>query len=213
MNKNSKMKSLVICAIAAAAVAGTPTTASAQGCFIGEIKWKAFNFTERNYMAAQGQLLPISQYTALFSVYGTTYGGDGRSTFALPDLRGRAPMHAGTGPGMASRRLGQQVGAENVTLNQLNLASHTHAASTVTTLEAATSDGDTPNPDGRYLANDGRDRIYVQQAPNVDMAANTASSSTTVAAAGAPSATINNVQPSLVLNPQVCVNGTYPSRS
>lgn len=88
------------------------TPASAQEAYLGEIKLVGFNFCPRGTMPADGQLLPISQYSALFSLYGTYYGGDGRTTFALPDLRGRVPVHAGQGPGLKPYREGQRGGSE-----------------------------------------------------------------------------------------------------
>ena len=80
--------------------------------FIGEIKLVPYNFAPRGYAFCDGQLLPINQYQALFSLLGTTFGGDGRMTFGLPDLRGRVPLHAGTGPGLTQRRLGEKGGVE-----------------------------------------------------------------------------------------------------
>ena len=94
--------------------------------FIGEIVMFAGNFAPRGWALCDGQLLSISANQALFSILGTTYGGDGRTTFALPDLRGRAPIHPGTGPGLSTYRLGQRGGTETVTLNQLQIPSHTH---------------------------------------------------------------------------------------
>ena len=85
--------------------------------FVAEIRIFAGNFAPRGWAYCNGQLLPISQNTALFSLLGTTYGGDGRSTFGLPDLRGRVPVHPGTGPGLTQRRLGEKGGAETNTMN------------------------------------------------------------------------------------------------
>ncbi|MBN2011414.1 tail fiber protein [candidate division KSB1 bacterium] len=92
------------------------TTNGAQGLepYIGEITMFAGTFAPRGWAFCEGQLMSIAQYTALFSLVGTTYGGDGRTTFALPDLRGRAPIHQGQGPGLSNRRLGQQGGSENI---------------------------------------------------------------------------------------------------
>lgn len=91
----------------------TPNISHAQDPFIGEIKMFAGNFAPRGWAFCEGQLLPISQYTALFSLLGTTYGGDGRTTFALPDLRGRTPIHHGNGPGLSTIRIGQKGGFES----------------------------------------------------------------------------------------------------
>jgi microcystin-dependent protein len=96
--------------------------------FIGEIKMFAGNFAPRGYAMCNGQLLAISQNTALFSILGTTYGGNGQTTFALPDLRGRVPMHEGQGPGLTNRDLGESAGAETQTLTVSELAPHNHPA-------------------------------------------------------------------------------------
>ena len=94
--------------------------------FIGEIAWVAFNFAPRGWAFCDGQLLPIAQYTALFSLIGTTYCGDGRTTFALPDLRGRSPIHVGTGLGLTNRAIGEQGGVETVTITPNEMPSHAH---------------------------------------------------------------------------------------
>src|SRR5690606_21678322 len=92
-------------------------SSQAQDGYIGEIRMFAGNFAPRGWAFCEGQMLPISQNTALFSLLGTTYGGDGRTTFALPDLRGRVPVQSGTGPGLSSYRLGQSGGSETITVN------------------------------------------------------------------------------------------------
>lgn len=94
--------------------------------FIGEIRMFACNFAPQTWAFCNGQLLPIAQNTALFSILGTTYGGDGRTTVGLPNLQGRAPMHYGHGPGLTQRRLGQAGGTSDVTLTADNMPSHTH---------------------------------------------------------------------------------------
>lgn len=97
--------------------------------FLGQIVMFAGNFAPRGWAFCDGQLLPISQYSALFSILGTTYGGDGRTTFGLPELRGRVAMHPGSGPGLTPRSLGQKSGVENVTLNITQIPSHNHNVS------------------------------------------------------------------------------------
>ncbi|MCP3973971.1 MAG: phage tail protein [bacterium] len=97
--------------------------------YLGEISWFAGNFAPRGWALCNGQLLQISQNPALFSVLGTTYGGDGRTTFALPDMRGRSPIHMGTGPGLSNRRLGERGGSETTTISVANLPAHTHTIS------------------------------------------------------------------------------------
>jgi len=116
--------------------------------FIGEIIMFAGNFAPRGWAFCDGQLLPISQNSALFSILGTTYGGDGRTTFALPDLRGRVPIHAGSGPGLSYRNLGAKEGQEEMSLTVSQIPSHTHSNSipvnTQLHLEVVSSVG--PNP-------------------------------------------------------------------
>ncbi|UCG56649.1 MAG: tail fiber protein [Phycisphaerales bacterium] len=103
-----------------------PRSASSMDPFIGEVDIFAGNFAPRGTAFTDGQLLPIASYPALYSILGTTYGGDGRTTFGLPDLRGRAAMHAGNGPGLSPRLLGERTGVENVTLNVATMANHDH---------------------------------------------------------------------------------------
>ncbi len=94
--------------------------------YVGEIRIFAGNFAPLGWMLCQGQLLPIAENTTLFQLIGTTYGGDGQSTFALPDLQGRVPVHMGTGPGLSSHTIGEQGGAEAVTLTTNQIPAHTH---------------------------------------------------------------------------------------
>jgi len=112
--------------------------------FLGEIRIFGFNFAPRGWAFCNGAILAISQNTALFSLLGTTYGGDGETTFALPDLRGRNPIHVGSGPGLTTVSWGQKGGAESTTLNANNLPSHTHA------VNASPGEGETGNPANAY---------------------------------------------------------------
>lgn len=121
--------------------------------FIGMIVMFGGNFAPRSWAFCDGQLLPIAQNSALFSILGTTYGGDGRTTFALPDLRGRLPMHPGNGPGLSARRLGERGGQETVTLNLGNLPSHTHPVTSNVSIGVTDEDGTTNEADGKILAN------------------------------------------------------------
>src|SRR6187549_3017598 len=108
--------------------------------FLGEMKFIAFNFAPKGWALCNGQFLPINQNQALFSILGTTFGGNGQTTFGLPDLRGRVPMHPGNGPGLTPRTLGEQLGTETVTLLAGNVPSHTHAFLAA----SAPSDDDVP---------------------------------------------------------------------
>ncbi|MCE4564242.1 phage tail protein [Maribellus sp. CM-23] len=115
--------------------------------FIGQIQAFGFNFAPRGWAFCDGQLLPIASYTALFSLLGTTFGGDGRNTFALPDLRGRTIVHPGHGPGLSTVNWGQKSGVEQVTLTTLNMPSHNHNSSVIVN----TGSGEASSPTG-YLA-------------------------------------------------------------
>jgi microcystin-dependent protein len=112
--------------------------------FIGEIKMFAGNFAPRGYALCDGQLLSINQYQALFSILGTTYGGDGRTTFALPDLRGRLPIHPGTGPGLSNRRLGEKGGHEAFKLASNTLPGSKKPGTTIYTNQANTENNMPP---------------------------------------------------------------------
>ncbi len=133
--------------------------------FIGEIKMFGGNFAPRGYALCDGQLLPIAQNQALFSLLGTIYGGDGRTTFALPDLRGRAPIHAGGGAGLTNRRLGERGGAETNTLVTNQMPSHNHTISVPTTSHVA----DDTQPAGNRLGQTRAD-VYSQGVTGVGTA-------------------------------------------
>ena len=177
--------------------AGTAVT-HADEPFIGEVRWFAGNFAPRGWSFCDGQLLAITTNEALFSLLGTSYGGDGRTTFGLPDMRGRGMVHAGSGPGLTNRRLGQKGGSETVTLTENELPVHTH------TLSADSSGGDSVMPDGRVISKVGRLRVF-NNAPDSDMG------STAITSTGAGQAH-NNVQPSIALNCIIALQGIYPSR-
>lgn len=114
--------------------------------FVAEIRIFPFNFAPRGWAWCDGQLLPLSQNTALFSLLGTTYGGDGKSNFALPDLQGRAPMHPGQGPGLSLHDLGETGGSETVTLLESEIPAHSHSTS------VSLADGTNQSPVGEKLA-------------------------------------------------------------
>lgn len=178
----------------------TPALAqSAYEPFIGTIMYAGFNFAPRNWAHCDGQLLAISSNTALFSLIGTLYGGDGRTTFALPDMRGRVPVHQGAGPGLTPRRIGERGGAETVTLTA-SQAGHGHG------LQGNTAAGNQSVPTGHVLASDGSDNVYLNVAPSVSMNANS------VVATGGSQAHENR-PPSLAVWCNVAVYGLFPSRS
>lgn len=170
--------------------------------FIAEVRIFAGNFAPRSWAYCNGQLLPIAQNTALFSLVGTTYGGDGHTTFGLPNLQGRAPMHPGRGPGLTSRRLGERNGAKTVILTENQLPSHTHEyrLSSEMADEAGSSD-----PAGNSPAVPRRSRRYLGQATSLVNGALLPSAGGNVAH--------NNMQPYIGLNFIIALTGTYPSRS
>ena len=171
--------------------------------FVAEIRIFAGNFAPRGWAFCDGQLLPISNNTALFSLIGTTYGGDGRTTTALPNLQGRAPMHPGRGPGLTSRRLGEKVGTDTVTLVEAQIPSHSH------TLRGTTANAGTNVPTNTTaLARSGRDNFYQSDTTSNLVDLNSAAVATT---GGGQAHT--NVQPFLVMNFIIALVGLYPSRS
>lgn len=190
----------------------SPTATAGVEPYLGELMLFGGNFCPRNWANADGQMMAISQNQALFSLYGVIYGGDGRTTFALPDLRGRYPMHVGTGTGLTSRPQGQKSGQQTVGLNVQNMAAHNHVATTTSSLKASSADGTTNAPAGQSLANDGNDKIYNGSAPNVTMHAGAIESVTTVNSKGSGQAH-DNMPPYLVLRWCVATQGTFPPRS
>lgn len=130
--------------------------------FLGQIMQVGFNFAPRGWAECNGQLLPIAQNTALFSLLGTTYGGDGRTTFALPDLRGRISKHVGTGPGLAPVSWGQRGGAENVNLSAANIPPLSIACNT--------GEGEESSPTGRFPAGLTEDVVGFTDTANGSMA-------------------------------------------
>lgn len=171
--------------------------------FIAEIRIFAGNFAPRGWAFCNGQLLPVSQNTALFSLIGTTYGGDGRTTTALPDLQGRAPMHPGRGPGLTSRRLGQKGGVETVTLSEAQMPNHNHA------LQATTENGE----QGSLSS----DVALARARGGTPYQSNTTTNVVDMDARALPnsggSQAHNNLQPFLAMNFIIALVGLYPSRS
>lgn len=190
-------------------------------------------FTIEGFAPAKGQLLDISQNTALFSLYGTTYGGDGRSTFALPDLQGRSPIGQGRGLGLENIEIGQKGGSSTRTLSVSEIPSHIHqAVTTVTntsdtsassvTLRALAAAANTSNPTNAVLANSPeRENIYKAGTPNVDMSADAivldvevtvSSTATTTISSTGNSQPFNIRGPYLGMNWLVALTGPYPER-
>jgi microcystin-dependent protein len=174
--------------------------------FIAEIRIFAGGFAPRNWAFCDGQLFPIAQNTALFSLVGTVYGGDGRTTLGLPNLQGRAPMHPGRGPGLTSRRLGQIGGVSTVTLTTTTMASHQHNITADAAAGGFSGGGaNSANPGASFLAStSAAGNVYAQPGAVVEMAA--------TASAGGDQAHPNE-QPYLGMNFIIALSGLYPSRS
>jgi microcystin-dependent protein len=168
--------------------------------FVAEIKIFAGNFAIRGWAFCDGQLLPISQNTALFSILGTTYGGDGRTSFGLPNLQGKAPMHSGNGPGLSPKRLGEIGGAETVTLSSAQLPSHTHNVSASTFPASSTL----PTNNSQFARSAGGFAYDDSGAVNVPLDTRSVDNS-----GGGQSH--NNLQPYLTLNYIIALTGVYPS--
>lgn len=171
--------------------------------YIGQIVAVGENFCPRGYMAAAGQLLPVSSNTALFSLIGCTYGGDCRATFALPDLRGRSMINAGSGPGLPIYREGELGGRTSTTLTIAEMPSHNHQ------LIASTEAPSMPSPTGHSLPTypNPVSEIYANQPPGT-----ATMHAGTVALAGT-NVPINLYQPTLAINYCVATEGVYPPRS
>jgi microcystin-dependent protein len=170
--------------------------------FIGEIRLFGFNFAPTGWAQCNGQLLAIAQNTALFSILGVTYGGDGRTTFALPNLQGQAPLGEGQGPGLSSRTLGENGGQSTVTLINSEMPSHSHAAA------AGTALGDQSNPTNSVWATGAGGRGQNFYASGADVAM----SSQAIGPAGG-SQPHNNLPPYLALNFCIALQGVFPPRS
>ncbi len=168
--------------------------------FVGEIRMFGFSFAPQGWALCNGQLLPISQNTALFSLLGTTYGGDGRTTFALPDMRSRVPACQGQGPGLSSYAEGQAGGAETVTLAAAQMPGHTHP------VKASSSAAASDQPEGRALARSAS-HIYTAK-PDASTVMNT----DMLGDAGG-SQPHDNIQPYLAVNFCIALNGIFPSLS
>jgi len=169
--------------------------------FIAEIRIFAGNFAPRSWAFCNGQLLPVAQNTALFSLIGTTYGGDGRTTTALPNLQGKAPMHPGLGPGLTSRRLGQVGGVETVTLSEAQMPNHTHSM------------GSAPPPANQDDASSSTILSRTVGANAYATSGNLTAMADETLPAGGGSQAHNNLQPFLAMNFIIALQGLYPSRS
>lgn len=174
------------------------------------VKIFAGNFAPRGYAFCQGQILSIAQNTALFSLLGTTYGGNGTTTFALPDLRGRAPIGVGQGPGLSSISLGEMSGTENVTILTNNMPAHNHAVTGTVQQPVNGNGADTDTPEASFPAVTNAPSYNTAPAPG-QFAGNLSVNLQTAIAGGSQPMAIRN--PYLGMNYVICTEGIFPSRN
>jgi len=171
--------------------------------FVAEIRIFPFNFAPKGWAFCDGQLMPLSQNTALFSLLGTTYGGDGKSTFALPNMQGNAPMHPGQGPGLSLHDLGETGGSETVSLLESEMPAHSHTAM------ANAAVGNRTTPAANSISRVTGSTPFVPGSPAPPLIA-MSSSSITPAGGDQPH---NNMQPYLTLNFCIALQGVFPPRT
>ena len=176
----------------------TPPSVQSEYPFIGEIQLVAFNFAPKGWALCNGQLLSISQNQALFALLGTIYGGDGVTTFALPDLRGRTPIHSGQGTGLSPYVIGQSGGEENHTLVTGEIPAHSH------NIQINTGVGSTDSPNGTYLA---------QNSEGVKQFSTSQNGSAAPVASAGNNLPHNNMQPYLAINYIIALSGIFPSQN
>jgi microcystin-dependent protein len=171
--------------------------------FVAEIRIFPFNFPPKGWAFCDGQILPLSQNTALFSLLGTTYGGDGKSNFALPNMQGNAPMHPGQGPGLSLHDLGETGGSDTVTLLESEIPSHSHS------VEASTTSAASPTPGPTVTLGKANGITAYSTITNANIVS---MSDNTVAPAGGDQPH-NNLMPYLTLNFCIALQGVYPPRT
>ena len=170
--------------------------------FVAEIRVVGFNFAPKGWAFCDGQILPLSQNTALFSLLGTTYGGDGKSNFALPNLQGSAPMHPGQGPGLSLHDLGEASGVPYVTLLQSEMPNHSHSLNAIAGRGAT---GQVASPSAALLATSTSGNVYAPPPANSQLSFNAVG----ITGGGQPH---NNLQPYLTFYFNIALQGVYPSR-
>lgn len=224
-----------VCVLSTGLLGSKPAYACSAEAYIGAMCAFSGNFAMRGWALAHGQLLPINSNQALFSLIGTTYGGDGRTSFGLPDLRGRAVVGVGSGPGLSPVSWGQKRGVEQVTLTVLHLPPHTHPTATTvsmsvletdvsvtSTLNAQNSLGTSNQPGGNMLAQNSGSFVYSSATPSVALAADAISASANATVQASASTTVTNTgvglshenrMPYQVINWLIATVGYFPSRS
>ncbi|MBL8650378.1 MAG: phage tail protein [Sphingopyxis sp.] len=183
----------------------TPASADATQSYLGELMQVGFNFCPLGWAQAAGQILPISQNTALFSLFGTNYGGDGRTTFALPNLSGRAANTPGNGPGLSPYSIGEQAGSETTTLIPANLPPHDHRAA----LQTANANANSTSANGNAIGVSSNNSFQSGTTPSGNLMA----SSTIQVNPTGGSQPVNNRPPYIALKWCVALQGIYPPRN
>lgn len=216
MNQFERATPALAATVFALAAAMHATPAHAQDAMIGEIKCFGGNFAPRGWALLDGQLLPIVSNQALFSILGTTYGGDGRTTFALPDMRGRTLVHAGNGPGLSPRQLGERGGSESNTLTTNQLPPHAHPHAHEVAPLGASTDATSNDPRGRVPATKSRTTLYADPV-STPGASNLVEQAATMTRAGGATTgggqAVNNMQPFVTVNCMIATQGIFPSRN
>ncbi len=179
--------------------------------YMSEIRMFAGNFAPANWAFCNGSLQSIAQNTALFALIGTTYGGDGQTTFGLPDLRSRVAIHTGQGAGLPNYVLGEMSGTESITLIANNVSNHTHTANGNAGIIMSSSDGNQVSAVNNFPAING-DNIY-SSTPDASVMAPASLALTSSPQAGSGSQPLNNIQPYLTMNYIICLFGIFPSRN
>ncbi len=175
---------------------------------IGEIRLFAATFSPRFWAYCNGQLLSISQNTALFSILGTTYGGNGQTTFGLPNMQSRVAVGTGTGPGLSNYQLGQLTGTESNTITAANIPSHTHAITGAAKMLTTTAPANAPAAGGNYFANDGSPKFKTTGGGGTMKPATVA-----VGLASSGGTPVSNLMPYTAISYIICLQGIFPSRN
>lgn len=175
--------------------------------FVGEIQIFGFNFSPTGFASCSGALMPISQNTALFSLLGTYYGGNGQTNFALPNLQGQAACHDGQGPGLSNRFLGESFGSESISLLTSEIPAHNHGVNAFSQTAAGTGTGTPVNNGGlSFLASSTTSKTFINAPLNTTLGYN-------MVAVSGGSLPHNNLQPYLALNFCIALQGIYPPRN
>ena len=192
------LNGILLCLLSLGAIPASMVNAGGSEPYVGQILWVPYNFAPRGWAFCDGQILPISQNTALFSLLGITYGGDGKSTFALPNMQGRLLVHAGQSPGTSVYYQGESAGETTHTLSVTELPNHNH------TVNVSTDTGTATSPANAYYAQPANGKQY-----GPDGSSSFASSAVVTAGGGQPH---NNMMPYMTLNCIIALQGVFPPR-